>query len=157
MADLQRMGVDQNRFLWANMGVRHPRSISALQKQHPKWSMVEKAYAYINDLHEKMHHHDLQCEELLKELNEYETGLDHLYKQINSDLLKNVKILLNYDHSHNHNYMTEQSLESYTPDAQVIITNNEFRTEFELFRAIGQVVNKSMNYNISRNLTKIYY
>jgi translation initiation factor 2B subunit (eIF-2B alpha/beta/delta family) len=139
MADLLLMGVDQNHFICANMGVRHPRSILGLQKQHPKWSMVEKAYAYINDLREKMYHHDLQYEELLKELNEYETGVEHLHNQINSDLMKNVKILLAYCHSS----MIEHFLESgYAPDAQIIISNIDYYTEFELFKAISQVVNK---------------
>jgi hypothetical protein len=139
MADLQRMGVDQNRFICANMGVRHPRSILALQKQHPKWSMVEKAYDHIYDLREKMHHHDLQHDELLKELNEYETGLEHLHNQIYSDLLKNVKILLDYCHSS----MIERFLESgYALDAQIIISNIDYYTEFELLKAISQVVNK---------------
>jgi broad-specificity NMP kinase len=139
MPDLQRMGVDQNHVICTNMGYEHPRSHLALKKQHPKWNMIEKEYDHMRRLREKMHHHDLQYDELLKELSEYETGVERLHNQINSDLMKNVKILLDYCKSS----MIERFLESgYAPDAQFIMTNIDLGTEFELLQAISQVVIK---------------
>jgi hypothetical protein len=137
MTDFLRLGVRWNHIGNITSDKDNPQSISARQKQHPKCSLLPKAYARGREVFDKILRSNLPVdEELLKELQAYEAEIKYLHAHINADLMRNTKILLYTGFNHE----VERYLGAgFTPDAQVIFATLGHRNEFDFLSTVNQV------------------